>query len=103
MEDLVLLFLDRLRLGARAGGGLVLQTNVLGVFVGRAVLGHLEDGLRFDNLELGLEVLGELGVGRGVASTARVVHGVVGVLDLVARVAPNGGGKYTCHLLTDGD
>jgi hypothetical protein len=24
-------------------------------------------------------------------------------LDLVARVAPNGGGKYTCHLLTDGD
>jgi len=87
-EDLVLLFLDRLRLGARAGGGLVLQTNVLRVFVCRAVLGHLEDGLCLDDLELGLEVLSELRVRRGVAATTRVVHGVVGVLDLISRVAP---------------
>jgi len=52
------------------------------------VLGHLEDRLCFDDLELGLEVLGKLGVRRGVASTARIVHGVVGVLDLISRVAP---------------
>jgi hypothetical protein len=54
-----LLFLNALLGSISASGALVLETHALLVRLGHALL---EDGLRLDRLELGLEVLEGLGL-----------------------------------------
>jgi hypothetical protein len=117
----LLLLLDASGAGIAAGRGLVLELadgDVVGVRDGvddgvgaRAVNALFEDGLGFDLLELGLEVLRALGEGVGVGAAARIRHVVVVVLDFVAYVAPVvsvlvllrlwEGGR--CHWCGDGD
>jgi hypothetical protein len=69
---------DRLLLGARAGAsGLVLQLHMVEVILKRTVLEHVEDGLLFNGLKFGFEVLGTFGV-RGRVATAAWVVWIVG-------------------------
>lgn len=52
-------------------------------------LGCFKDRLRFDLLELGLEVLDNLGLRRAVGTAARISQGVVCVVfEFVSRAAP---------------
>lgn len=62
----------------------MLQSGLLGPHLGR-----FKDRLGLDLLELGLEVLGTLGMRGAVGAAARIGHGVVcSVLDFVSRTAP---------------
>jgi hypothetical protein len=79
----VLILLNTITGRASRGGGLLVK--VLGV---RAVQLFLEDGLRLDMLELGLEIFQTRAVVAGVAATAGIGQVVCVVLDFVTLAAP---------------
>ena len=67
-----------------ARGRLMLQNGLLGTHLRR-----FKDRLRFDLLELGLEVLDALGERRAIGAAARISHGVVCVVfDFISRATP---------------